>query len=124
MSTYSVVEFSSRNADGSPIAFIATIAAIDFIASGSALANINLDFTSIGSVGTRFWRSRDVAKRIEKFTYNIIFYSNQPLEHQVPHDGWVILLDNGASLLVLLLGHEPNGILINIVDKHSSLKKS
>ena len=84
----------------------------------------NLDFTSIGSVGTRFWRSRDVAKRIEKCKDNIIFYSNQPLDHQVPHDGWVILLDNGASLLVLLLGHEPNGILINIVYKHSSLKKS
>ena len=41
MSTYSVVEFSSRKADGSPIAFSATIAAVDFIASGSALANIN-----------------------------------------------------------------------------------
>ena len=40
MSTYSVVEFSSRNAEGSPIAFKATIAAVDFIASGSALANI------------------------------------------------------------------------------------
>ena len=41
MSTYSVVEFNSRNADGSPIAFRATIAAVDFIASGSQLANIS-----------------------------------------------------------------------------------
>ena len=37
---YSEVEFSSRNAEGSPIAFKATIAAVDFMASGSALANI------------------------------------------------------------------------------------
>ena len=38
---YSEVEFSSRNAEGSPIALRATIAAVDFIASGSALANMN-----------------------------------------------------------------------------------
>ena len=37
----SVVEFSSRNADGSPIALSANMAAVDFMASGSALANIN-----------------------------------------------------------------------------------
>ena len=37
---YSLVELSSRKAEESPIAFRATIAAVDFIASGSALANI------------------------------------------------------------------------------------
>ena len=36
----SVVEFSSRKAEGSPIAFKATMAAVDFMASGSWLASI------------------------------------------------------------------------------------
>ena len=35
----SVVEFSSRKALGSPIAFKATMAAVDFMASGSWLAS-------------------------------------------------------------------------------------
>ena len=34
-SIYSEVEFSSRNAEGSSIAFRATIAAVDFMASGT-----------------------------------------------------------------------------------------
>ena len=34
-SIYSVVDFSSRKAEGSPMAFRATMAAVDFMASGS-----------------------------------------------------------------------------------------
>ena len=37
----SVVELSSKKADGSPIALRANMTAVDFMASGSALANIN-----------------------------------------------------------------------------------
>lgn len=53
-----------------------------------------------------------------------IGWRNVPLDSQVPHDGRLVLLHDGTSPLVIFLHHEPNGILINIVHEHNSLKKS